>query len=67
MQIKDKPLKAQLPKLYFPYCWPTMSLYLDVFLLHLRGHGNAVIIHSPPTSEVSGSNPGPYVEKLVVL
>ena len=25
-----------------------------------------VVTHLPPTSEVSGSNPGPYVGKLVV-
>ena len=30
------------------------------------GHGGAVVTHSPPTSEVSGSNPEPYVGKLVV-
>ena len=32
----------------------------------MRGHGGAVVTHSPPTSEVWGSNPGPYVGKLVV-
>ena len=26
----------------------------------------AVVTHSPPTSEVGGSNTGPYVGKLVV-
>ena len=26
----------------------------------------AVVTHSPPTSEVGGSNPGPYVGKMVV-
>ena len=31
-----------------------------------RGHSGAVVTHSPPTSEVSGSNPGPYVGKLAV-
>ena len=25
-----------------------------------------MVTHSPPTSEVGGSNPGPYVGKLVV-
>ena len=30
------------------------------------GHGGAVVTHLPPTSEVGGSNPGPYVGKLVV-
>ena len=24
-----------------------------------------MVIHSPPTSEVGGSNPGPYLRKLV--
>ena len=31
-----------------------------------RGHGRAVVTYLPPTSEVGGSNPGPYVGKLVV-
>ena len=31
-----------------------------------RGHGGAVVTHSPPTFEVSSLNPGPYVRKLVV-
>ena len=31
-----------------------------------RGHSDAVVTHSPPTSEVSGSNPRPYVGKLAV-
>ena len=30
------------------------------------GHGGAVVRHSPPNSEVSSSNPGPYVGKLLV-
>ena len=30
-----------------------------------RGHGGVVVTHSPPTSEVCGSNPRPYVGKLV--
>ena len=29
-------------------------------------HGGAVITQSPITSEIDGSNPGPYVGKLVV-
>ena len=28
-------------------------------------NGYTVVTHSPPTSEVSGSNPGPYVKKMV--
>ena len=31
-----------------------------------RGHGGVVVTHSPPISEVSSSNPGPYVGKLVI-
>ena len=31
-----------------------------------RGHGGAVVTHSPPTSEVGGSNPELYVGKMVV-
>ena len=32
---------------------------------HLAGdHGGAVVTHSPPISEVGGSNPRPYVGKL---
>ena len=30
-----------------------------------RGHSGAVVTHSPVTSLVGGSNPGPYVGKLV--
>ena len=29
-------------------------------------HGGAVVTHWPPTSEVGGSNPEPYVGKMVV-
>ena len=32
----------------------------------MRGHGGTVAIHSPSTSEVGGSNPGPYVGQQVV-
>ena len=31
-----------------------------------EGPGGAVVTHLPPTSEVGGSNPGPYVEKMAV-
>ena len=31
-----------------------------------RGHGDAVVTHSPPTCEVCGSNPEHYVGKMVV-
>ena len=30
------------------------------------GHGGAVVTHSPPTTEVGGSNPGPCAGKFVV-
>ena len=30
------------------------------------GHGGTVVTHSPPTSEVGGSNPGPCAGKLLV-
>ena len=32
----------------------------------VRGYGGAVVTHSPPTSEVGGSNLGRYGGKLVV-
>ena len=31
-----------------------------------RGHGGAVVVHLPPTSEVGGSNPRPHVGKFLV-
>ena len=37
-----------------------------VFKRYSGGHGSTVVTHLSPTSEVSGSNPGPYVGKLVV-
>ena len=43
--------------------------FLDMIVLIQRlywGHGGAVVTHSPPTSEVGGSNPGPYGGKMVV-
>ena len=39
-----------------------VSLSLMINLLHVESFQS----HSPPTSEVGGSNPGPYVGKLVV-
>ena len=30
------------------------------------GHGDTMVTHSPPTSEVGGSNPEPYMKKMVV-
>ena len=46
-------------------------LNLLYFKRHLQkrdewGYGGAVVTHSPPTSEVGGSNSAPYVGKLVV-
>ena len=32
----------------------------------MRGYSGTVVTHSPPTSEVGGSNTKPYVGKLVV-
>ena len=43
--------------------WGKFSICLN---LTFRGHGDAVVTHSPPTSEVGNSNPRPYVGKLVV-
>ena len=39
-----------------------------ILILKLQGRdlGGAVVTHSPLTSEVCCSKPGPYVEKLVV-
>ena len=33
---------------------------------HKSSHSGQVVTHVPSTPEVSGSNPGPYVGKLVV-
>ena len=52
---------------YFKFM--TVCLFFCLFYLLLfsfRGHGGTVVTHSPPTSEVGGSNPAPYVENLVV-
>ena len=37
------------------------------YLCDTGDHGDAVVTHSPPTSEVCGSNPGPNVGKLFFL
>ena len=42
------------------------SFVLYILLSKMRGHGSAVVKHWPHTSEVSGSNPRPFVKKLVV-
>ena len=44
--------------------WET-NLYKSVFVLK-AGHSGAVVTHLPSTSEICGSNPGPYVGNLVV-
>ena len=36
------------------------------YMVLMIGHGGTVVKHLPPTSEDGGSNPGPYVGKLVV-
>ena len=35
-------------------------------VMDVGGHGGALVTHSPPTSEVGGSNTEPYVGKLIV-
>ena len=35
-------------------------------LITFRDHDGAVVAHSPPTTEVGGSNPEPYVGKMVL-
>ena len=32
----------------------------------MKAYSGTVVTHLPPTSKVGGSNPGPYVGKLVV-
>ena len=46
----------------FEVLYPLVVFYIT----DTEGHSGAVVTHSPPTSEVSGSNPRPYVGKLVV-
>ena len=45
-----------------PFCINTNYFYL----ISRGGQGGTVITHSPPTSEVGGSNPEPYVGKMLV-
>ena len=40
--------------------------YPEFFCRIDGGHGGVAVINTPPTSEDGGSNPGPYVGKLVV-
>ena len=40
--------------------------FLHCLINPKRGHSGIVVTHWPPTPEVSGLNPGPYVGKLVV-
>ena len=47
----------------------SLSFILSMFMFeHVYTGGNcgAVVTHSPSSSEVGGSNPGPYDGKLVV-
>ena len=44
----------------------TLKLGRVVLYTSYRSHGDAVVTHSPPTSEVRSSNPRPHVGKLVV-
>ena len=37
-----------------------------LYTFSIFSHGGVVITHSAPTSEVGGSNPRPYVGKLVI-
>ena len=41
-----------------------ITCYLYIFSMFY--HGGVVVTHSPPTSEVGGSNPKPYVGKMVI-
>ena len=42
-----------------------LSPEAETFLIRgVGGHGGPVVTHSPPTSEVCGSNPVPYVGKV---
>ena len=50
---------------FYDECLKTFTasvLFLDLFW----GHSGTVVTYLPPTSEVCGSNPGPYVGKLVL-
>ena len=57
-------------KLVVAYRWS--AVYSTKYITHedkqyIGSHGgHGVVIHSPPTSGVHGSNPEPYVGKLVV-
>ena len=50
--------------------WGIVIVHKHSFLPYLSNlwddHSGVVVIYSPPTSEVGGSNPSPYVGKLVV-
>ena len=49
------------------YNWDEIRLLeSEVICPTIGGHSGTVVTHLPPISEVSGSNPGSYVEKLVV-
>ena len=49
------------------YCYFSLHRHNEHFCNHsFGGHGGVVVTHLPPTCEDSGSNPIPYVGKLIV-
>ena len=56
------PKVSPLVRVGLGYINSTLNFVLQYYV---RGHGGTVVTHSPPTTEVRGSNPGPYVGKLV--
>ena len=58
---------AQLSPMLSNTCYGMNPTFLKLTLNpYKRGHGGAVVTHLTPTCEVGGSNPEPYVGKLVV-
>ena len=43
-----------------------MHIFFVYVIIYTGGATMVMVTHSPPTSEVNGSNPGPYVGKLKV-
>ena len=52
-------------QLYVLHPQSSRNLYINILLIG-RGYSGTVVTHAPPTSEVSGSNAGPYVGMLAV-
>ena len=46
--------------------WSKSSIFKGLFESINGAHGGTVVTYLPPTSEVCGSNPGPYAGKVVV-